>query len=190
MIANNCPRLDNKSMKSNMLVSIVLAAIPAIFFSVWVNVSHASSSEQDGNAQSKTTVASATQPASTQPTTAPAFVLDKRILVILMAGDNKPDMTPEQRMDIQKQHLAHLTKMWEQGHMIVAGPFGNQSDKRMRGLCLYRIPDGDPSGHLDKVRALAESDPAVQAGVLKVEVMVWYFEKDAVTFKYESKKND
>jgi hypothetical protein len=36
----------------------------------------------------------------------------------------------------------------------------------------------------DEVRRLAENDPAVKAGRLKVEIVRWYFEKGAVAFPH------
>lgn len=78
--------------------------------------------------------------------------------------------------EIQAAHLAHLTRMAREGHMVVAGPFGDQEDERLRGLCLYRV------GSVDEARRLAEQDPAVQAGRLEVEVMTWYTQKGALAF--------
>ena len=37
-------------------------------------------------------------------------------------------------------------------------------------------------GSLSEARRLAESDPAVRAGRLRVEVMNWYTEKGAICF--------
>jgi len=61
--------------------------------------------------------------------------------------------------------------------MVVAGPFDEQEDEGKRGLCLYRVASAA------EARALAEQDPAVKAGRLKVEVMAWWVEKGAVSFK-------
>ncbi len=47
----------------------------------------------------------------------------------------------------------------------------------MRRMCLYRV------GTLAEARRLAEADPAVKAGRLAVEVLAWWVQKDAVSFK-------
>ena len=60
--------------------------------------------------------------------------------------------------------------------MVVAGPFAEQDDKTAEGLCLYR------TGSVAEARSLAEADPAVKAGRLRVEAMTWYTEKGALTF--------
>ena len=67
--------------------------------------------------------------------------------------------------------------MADEGHMLVAGPFAQQFDDRLRGMCLY-----NPSLTPERVRELAEADPAVIAGRLKVEVMDWYTAKGALAF--------
>jgi uncharacterized protein YciI len=97
-------------------------------------------------------------------------------LVILRAGDNPPQIEREQAMEIQRAHLAHMKGLADQGKLVVAGPFSDQADKTMRGMCLYRV------GSIDEARRLAEDDPAVKAGRLKVEVLTWNVEKGYMTF--------
>ena len=76
---------------------------------------------------------------------------------------------------LQRQHIGHLQAMARAGKLAVAGPFDDQADPRMRGLCLYRVP-------LEEARRLAQEDPAVKAGRLEVEVLSWWVEKGAMTF--------
>lgn len=113
---------------------------------------------------------------ATQPATKPAMEFEQYQLVILRAGDNPPEISREQIMEIQKQHLAHLTAMGKSGKMVIAGPFGDQEDKSFRGMCLYRV------GSIEEARKLAEADPAVKAGRMKVQVMTWYVENGYMTF--------
>ena len=103
---------------------------------------------------------------------------DKYHFVLLAAADRAPEgMTRERAAELQGQHLGHLTKMAEEGFLLVAGPFNERFDEKWRGMCLYR---GDLT--MDRVRELAESDPSVQAGLMKVEVMEWYTSGGALTF--------
>lgn len=97
-------------------------------------------------------------------------------LVLLRRGPSWTPGSTEALKELQAQHLAHLGAMAEQGKMVAAGPFGDQDDETLRGLCLYRV------GSVDEARGLAEQDPMVQAGRLKVEVMSWYTEKGYVVF--------
>jgi len=66
--------------------------------------------------------------------------------------------------------------MKEAGYLKVAGPLGDQPDDSWRGICLYQV------GSLGEARRLAETDPAVRAGRLTIEVMHWYTAKGACAF--------
>ncbi len=72
--------------------------------------------------------------------------------------------TPE-RAEIQKQHLAHLTKMADAGRLVLAGPL--LDDGTIRGLLIYK------AASIEEARAWAEADPAIKAGRLKVEMHPW-----------------
>jgi len=97
--------------------------------------------------------------------------------LVLLKRPAEPTKYPEEKLqEIQAAHLGHLMKMAREGHLVVAGPFGDQEDERLRGLALYRV------GSVEEARRLAEADPAVQAGRLEVEVMTWYTQKGALTF--------
>ena len=113
---------------------------------------------------------------ATRPATGPAMEFEKYQLVILRAGDNPPQIPREEAMEIQKQHLAHMSGLARQGKILVAGPFSDQPDKTMRGMCIYRCAS------IAEARQLAEGDPAVKAGRLKVEVLTWNVEKGYMTF--------
>ncbi len=118
----------------------------------------------------------ATQPTS-RPTAQPPVEFEKYHFVVLMRADNPPALSREEAQRIQSEHLGHLSKMHQEGHLLVAGPFGERFDERWRGLCLYK---GTLSR--EEVRRLAESDPAVQAGVMQVALMDWYTEKGVLEF--------
>ena len=96
-------------------------------------------------------------------------------LVLLMRGPNADEIAGDELQEIQSRHLAHLSRMREEGHMLIAGPFGDQNDPAFRGMCLYRVP-------VDEARRLAEADPAVKAGRLRVEVMTWWFHAGLMEF--------
>lgn len=118
----------------------------------------------------------ATAPA-TRPTANPPAVFDRYHCVVLMAGENPPVLNAVEAQQLQAEHLGHLKKMTDEGHMLVAGPFAGQFDERMRGMCLY-----DASLSREEVRQFAEADPAVAAGRLRVEIMDWYTARGALAF--------
>lgn len=101
---------------------------------------------------------------------------DRYQLVLLMRPAERADLSDERIEEIQGLHRRHLTRMAEEGHLVVAGPFGDQDDDRFRGLALYRV------GSVEEARRLAEADPAVEAGRLEVLVMSWYTQAGALAF--------
>jgi uncharacterized protein YciI len=103
--------------------------------------------------------------------------MEKYYLVLLKRPANAPQLEPKTVEDLQRRHLEHFKSMYLAGKMVVAGPFDEQKDPTLRGLCLYRV------GSLEEARKLAEADPMVQARRLEVEVLAWWVEKGAVNFR-------
>jgi uncharacterized protein YciI len=84
-------------------------------------------------------------------------------LVVLMKGRTwSTEETPE-RARIQSQHIAHLTRLAEQGQGLAAGPFGDTSD--IRGVLIVSAASAQEARELENV------DPAVQAGRLAIDVL-------------------
>jgi uncharacterized protein len=79
-----------------------------------------------------------------------------------------PEETEERKL-IQEGHMAHIGKMADSGKLLLAGPF--MDDGKLRGIFVFRV------GSLEEAKALAEQDPAVQAGRLIVELHPWYSAK-------------
>jgi len=113
---------------------------------------------------------------ATLPTAEPPLEFDVYELVLLRRGDRATAIDGDELERLQGQHLGHLAAMKDAGHLRVAGPLSEQPDDDWRGVSLYQV------GSLDEARRLAESDPSVRAGRLRVDVMHWYTEKGAVTF--------
>lgn len=107
----------------------------------------------------------------------PAPNMEKYYLVLLKRPAKPAQKEAKELEDLQRRHLDHLRKMYSAGKMVVAGPFDEQKDPTLRGLCLYRV------GEMEEARKLAEDDPMVRAGRLAVEVVAWWVEKGAVTFR-------
>lgn len=86
-----------------------------------------------------------------------------------------PEDTPE-RAKIQEGHMANIRRMAETGKLLVAGPFTDDGD--LRGLFVFR------TGTLEEAKAMAEQDPAVKAGRLRLEWHPWFAAKNiSVTAK-------
>ena len=112
------------------------------------------------------------------PRSVPDVELDHLTLVLLRRPANAPDYPPERLDEIQQQHLAHLDAMYQQGTLAAAGPFGDQADESLRGMCLFRTG-------IEETRALVAQDPAVQAGRLELDILTWYHPKGTVDFPRE-----
>ncbi len=121
------------------------------------------------------TAVAATSPLPALAADAP-FEMESVQLVLLLRAPTWKKLPAEESAALQKQHMAHLTAMGEVGKMVVAGPFSDQADPAYRGVCIYRV------GSVGEARALAEQDPIVKAGQLRVEAMTWWYGKGHMTF--------
>src|SRR5260370_40069381 len=87
-------------------------------------------------------------------------------MVLLKRGPSwSPQQTPETQK-VQEAHMANIRAMWEAKKLIIAGPFGDDSD--LRGVFIFQV------GSLEEAKALAASDPAVKAGRPAGEVHPWW----------------
>lgn len=116
----------------------------------------------------------ASAPGGTDAGTEGPPALERYSLIILRRPANGGAKVADPEA-LQRQHIEHLHAMARAGKLVVAGPFDDQTDPRMRGMCLYRAP-------LEEARKLAQEDPAVKAGRLEVEALTWWVEKGAMTF--------
>jgi uncharacterized protein YciI len=94
------------------------------------------------------------------------YGMRKYVMAFLLRGDKVSEFTPEQRSDIQAGHMANIGKMAEMGKLIVAGPFMGNDD--LRGIYIFDVQT------LEEAKALTETDPAIKAGVLKMDLKEWY----------------
>jgi uncharacterized protein YciI len=97
-------------------------------------------------------------------------------LVLLHAAPNRPSLPPDVVADIQSRHLGYLERMRREGHLLVAGPFSDQEDEKLRGMCLYH------TGSLEATLRLASADPAVVEGRIEVSVMRWLTPRGRLAF--------
>jgi uncharacterized protein YciI len=101
---------------------------------------------------------------------------DRFSIALLVRQPDAPSLDEEAATELQEAHMAHLADLHEAGHLLAAGPlaFGDpRSD--FRGLSIL---DVDP----EQARELKEGDPAVKAGLYRVEVLPWLVPKGAMSF--------
>lgn len=75
-----------------------------------------------------------------------------------------PEKTPATEQ-LQKDHMANIIRLAEMKKLVVAGPFGDNGE--LRGIFVFKVAS------IDEARALTETDPAVQAGRLAIDVHPW-----------------
>jgi len=88
------------------------------------------------------------------------------VMAFLKTGSTKGiDSTEAARL--QRAHLDNITRLADEGKIVLAGPFyGKKGD--LRGIFVFNSND------TSEVRELVNSDPAVQAGVFRIELVPWY----------------
>lgn len=96
--------------------------------------------------------------------------------VLLLRAHPQPELGDVDRARIQQEHLDYLTHLGEQGPLIIAGPFGEQTDENLRGLCVMSVPQ-------EEALALMRQDPSVRAGVFRCEAATWYRFAGRATFR-------
>jgi uncharacterized protein YciI len=88
--------------------------------------------------------------------------------VMLTKGPNRGQDSAT-AANIQKEHLANIKRMSDEGKLVVAGPFMDNAE--WRGIYIFDLPDNKA------VAALLNSDEAISSGRLKYEIHPWMTEK-------------
>jgi uncharacterized protein len=101
--------------------------------------------------------------------------LDSVTVVLLRWGDRASEFSEAELDALQEHHLAHLQRMRDEGYLLAAGPFDGQPDITWRGFSFYGVG-------VEEARRLAEQDPAVRAGRLRIEAWRWWFKAGEVAF--------
>lgn len=96
------------------------------------------------------------------------YLMQQYYMVFLKRGPNRSQDSTE-AAELQRQHMAHLSRMGEEGYASLAGPLGD--DGEIRGVVIYNTANQREADSLSRL------DPMVQAGRLEVEVHPWWVSK-------------
>lgn len=73
----------------------------------------------------------------------------------------------QEKQQLMRGHLDNISRLADEGKLIVAGPFG-KNDLNYRGLFVLTTPS------TEEALAILKSDPAIAAGVFDIDVLPWY----------------
>jgi uncharacterized protein len=75
------------------------------------------------------------------------------------------DEEKKQQEVLQAGHMANINRLAELGKLVLAGPFAGGGERR--GVFIFKV------NTIEEAAALCDTDPAVQAGRLRVELYKW-----------------
>ncbi|MFT3747012.1 MAG: YciI family protein [Agriterribacter sp.] len=113
----------------------------------------------NGNAQSTYDAALA------QKLGADDYGMKKYVMAFLKSGSVQLQDSAKQT-ELQIAHLKNIGKLAKEGKLVVAGPF--MDDQPVRGIYIFNVTT------IEEAKKLTETDPAIKAGVLEMELRPWY----------------
>jgi uncharacterized protein len=112
-------------------------------------------------AQQKKPVGTTVKKTSLQPENQ----LRQYFFVMLLKGPNR-NQDSVTSAQLQEGHMANINRLYEEGKIKVAGPFGD--DGNWRGIFIFDCATAE------EVDVLLKTDPAVKAGRLSYEIHPWW----------------
>lgn len=87
------------------------------------------------------------------------------VMAFLKKGPNRPTDSTE-RANLQAAHMKNIGRLADDGKLIVAGPF--LDNQEIRGIYIFNVSS------VEEAKLLTETDPAIKAGSLVMELHPWY----------------
>ncbi|MDN3549517.1 YciI family protein [Mucilaginibacter aquaedulcis] len=111
------------------------------------------------------------------------YGMKKYVMAFLKAGPNRLQDSAA-LMQLQMAHLKNITRLANEGKLVVAGPF--MDDQPIRGIFIFNVET------IEEAKQLTETDPAVKAGSLVMELHPFYcsaalMEVNSIHHRIESK---
>ena len=96
---------------------------------------------------------------------ADVYGMKQYVLAFLKSGPNRSQDSIEAAL-LQRAHLDNIIRLANEGKLVLAGPF--LDDGTIRGIYIFNVTT------VEEVKALTNSDPAIQEGRLVMELHPWY----------------
>ena len=93
------------------------------------------------------------------------YGMKKYVMAFLKAGPNR-NQDSATAVKLQAAHMANINKMADEGYLVLAGPFLDKGD--IKGIYIFNVES------VEKAKELTETDPAIKAGRLVMELHPWY----------------
>jgi uncharacterized protein YciI len=87
------------------------------------------------------------------------------VIAFLKKGPNR-NQDSVTATQLQDAHMKNINRMAEEGKLAIAGPFMDTGE--LRGIYIFSVAT------VEEAKALTESDPAIKAGRLSMELHPWY----------------
>lgn len=96
---------------------------------------------------------------------ADSYGMKTYVMAFLKEGPNR-NQDSITALKLQEAHLKNIFKMADEGKLVVAGPFLDNAP--LKGIYIFNVTT------IEEAKALTETDPAVKAGRLIMELHLWY----------------
>jgi len=93
------------------------------------------------------------------------YGMRKYVMCFLKTGPNK-SLPADSSKKIQAAHLQNIKDLASQGKLLVAGPFMDNTE--LEGVFILNVTT------VEEAQKLVNTDPAVKAGILIMELHPWY----------------
>lgn len=93
------------------------------------------------------------------------YGMKQYVIAFLKRGLNDT-ISKERAAELQNAHLENIQRIAKEGHLVIAGPFLDRGD--IRGIYIFDVTS------IEEAKLLTETDPAIQAGTLSMELKPWY----------------
>lgn len=93
------------------------------------------------------------------------YGMKQYVMAFLKKGPNR-DLDSTAAVELQKAHMNNISRLAKEGKLVLAGPFIDDGD--VRGIYIFDVKT------IAEAKKLTETDPAIKAGSLTMELRPWY----------------